>query len=132
MPAVQFILSSRVAKEKLGTANGVNDAAGALARVIAPLCIGTLYRSGLAWRVSSMLPASALPLLFAVVPAASRSRHDDTTTAGAPDGMLQIPLHESRKANEYQTVSQFEDSTVRSVDRKATPPFGYLADKNRR
>ena len=38
MTAVQFILSSGVAKERMGTANGVNDAAGALARVLAPLC----------------------------------------------------------------------------------------------
>jgi MFS family permease len=106
LPAVQFILSSRVAKERMGTANGVNDAAGALGRVLAPLCIGSLYRSGLAWRVSSMLPASALPLLFAV-PRDEPLGPSADPMLGSEENPLPLPASPLRK---YRAVPQFEES----------------------
>jgi MFS family permease len=115
LPAMQFILSARVAKERMGTANGVNDAAGALGRVLAPLCIGYLYRSGLAWRVSSMLPASALPLLLAVP-------RDDSGGSGGRDPLVaqethELPLGEPvSPPRKYRAVPQSEDSMPLSID----------------
>lgn len=108
LPAVQFVLSSRVSKERMGTANGVNDAAGALGRVLAPLFIGTLYQNGLAWRISCMLPASALPLLLLLPREEGQGR--DPLALGI--GALAVPLHDSPKKSEYRTVSQLEESTL--------------------
>merc|ERR1719171_2145206 len=42
-PTVPLVLNAHVAKERLGTANGIIDASGALARMSAPLLAAKLY-----------------------------------------------------------------------------------------
>merc|ERR1712196_493868 len=61
-----IIVVSHVKSDRLGLANGVLDASGALARVIAPLAMASLYTAS--WYISTALAALAIPLMFVVPP----------------------------------------------------------------
>ena len=64
MPTVPLIIRAHVAKERLGTANGVCDAFIAFGRVTAPLVAARLYDAGWAWLDGGVLLVIALPFVF--------------------------------------------------------------------
>ena len=64
MPPVPLILNKHVAKERLGTANGIVDGMGALSRVVGPLTAARLYEVRFHWIVAGTPLLFALPLLL--------------------------------------------------------------------
>jgi len=92
---VQLLLSPRVGGERRGTANGVIDSCGTLARIITPPLTAALYRSGfisMAWKRTGVLPCLAVVSLFFLAPGPEpgattkpRSSVDDTKLDFGPE-----------------------------------------------